>query len=316
MSRLRLGTRGSALALVQSEWVAERLRALHPGLAVELVRIRTTGDRIQDRPLAAVGGKGLFIKEIEEALLRGEVDLAVHSVKDLPGEIPPGLDLAAFPPRADPRDAFLGRGGRRLADLAEGATVGTTSLRRQAQVLHWRPDLKVLPLRGNVDTRLRKLDAGAYDGILLALAGLHRLGLADRAVEVLEPEVMLPAIGQGALGLEVRAADDATLALIGPLDDPPTRATVTAERAFLRRLGGSCHTPVAAHASLEGDRLRLTALIATPDGCRLIRGERRGDAGEAECVGTDLGEALLRAGGAEVLAALEAHPAPAASDGS
>jgi hydroxymethylbilane synthase len=316
VTRLRLGTRGSPLALAQSAGVAERLRALHPGLAVELVRIRTSGDRLLGRPLAAVGGKGLFVKEIEEALLRGEVDLAVHSAKDLPGELPPGLTLAAFPARADPRDAFLGRAGGRWVDLAEGAAVGTASLRRQAQLLHRRPDLKVLPLRGNVDTRLRQLDAGAFDGIILALAGLERLGLADRPREVLAPDIMLPAIGQGALGVEAREADSATRGLLAPLDDPPTRAAVTAERAVLRRLGGSCHTPVAAHAAADEFQVRLAGLIATPDGRRLVRAEWTGPAAAAERTGAELGEALLRAGGAEILAALEGRPAPPCPAGS
>jgi hydroxymethylbilane synthase len=280
---LRIGTRGSPLALIQAEELRRRLAAAHPHLAdpaaIELTVIRTTGDRVQDRPLADLGGKGLFTKEIEEALLAGAVDFAVHSMKDLPTWLPSGLALACLLPREDPRDALLARDGASIAGLPEGAVVGTASLRRQAQLLALRPDLRVVPLRGNVETRLRKLEAGTVDATLLALAGLKRLGLADRATAILSADEMLPAVAQGALGIEVRAGDDVALALLAPLDDPATATVVAAERACLAGLDGSCRTPIAALAEPEpGGWLRLRALLATPDGRAVRRDERRGPA--------------------------------------
>ncbi|MEK7701320.1 MAG: hydroxymethylbilane synthase, partial [candidate division NC10 bacterium] len=244
----RLGTRGSPLALAQASAMAARLRGL--GADVEIVPIRTEGDRLLEARLAALGGKGLFVKEIEDALCDGAIDAAVHSLKDLPAEVPAGLALAAFPERGDPRDVLVTRTGARFEDLAPGAVIGTSSPRRRAIVLSLRPDLVVEPMRGNVDTRLRKLEGGAWDGVVLAAAGLQRLGLAPAHARPLDPEVFVPAVGQGILAVEVRAADRATRSLVERLDHPPTRACALAERAYLGRLGASCNTPMAAHASL------------------------------------------------------------------
>lgn len=300
---LRIGTRGSVLALTQTRWVEAQLRRHHPELATELVVIRTTGDKITDVPLARIGGKGLFIKEIEEALLRGEVDLAVHSLKDMPAELPPGCVLGAFPPREDWRDAFLSPRWDSLDDIPPGGRVGTGSLRRRVQVLHRRPDLEVVPLRGNVDTRLRKLETENLEAIILAAAGLKRLGLGHLPRGYLAPEEMLPAIGQGALALEVRAGDREMLEVLKPLDHRPTRVTVTAERAFLARLGGGCLVPVAALGELTDGRLRLTGLISDADGRRVVRDQAEGEPEAAASLGTELAERLLAAGGREILAA-------------
>ncbi|OFV89876.1 MAG: hydroxymethylbilane synthase [Acidobacteria bacterium RBG_16_68_9] len=301
---MRIGTRGSRLARVQAGWVQARLSAAVPGLTSELVIIRTTGDRIIDRPLSAVGGKGLFVKEIEEALLAGEVDCAVHSLKDLPAELAPGLVLAAVPEREDPRDVLLTRQGAGLADLPRGAQVGTSSLRRAALVRAVRPDLRVMGLRGNVDTRLRKLSEGVIDALLLAWAGLRRLGIVHPHVEPLPADEFVPAIGQGALALESRC--DATAELLGAIEDRPSRHAIEAERAFLLAVGGSCVTPLAAHATVAGQALTLRALIAQPDGARVLRGEREGRADDGVRLGTELAHALLEQGGAEILRALEA----------
>ncbi|MEX1205160.1 MAG: hydroxymethylbilane synthase [Dongiaceae bacterium] len=292
---LRIGTRGSPLALAQANELARRLAAAHPDLpAPEIVVIKTTGDRVQDRTLAEVGGKGLFTKEIEEALIGGRIDLAVHSMKDLPTWLPDGLAIGCLLPREDPRDALFARRGDSIATLPQGAVAGTSSLRRQAQLLALRPDLRVVPLRGNVGTRLKKLASGEIDATLLALAGLRRLGLADRATAVLAPEEMLPAVAQGAIGVEIRADDDAARDLLAPLDDRDTGLRVAAERACLAELDGSCHTPIAALAELEtgGDGLRLRALIALPDGSVVHRDERRGPATQAAALGRAAGAAL------------------------
>lgn len=301
-----IGTRGSALAIVQAEEVAAAIRRARPGVAVRLERIRTTGDRMPDAPLGPAGGKGLFVKEIEEALLEGRIHLAVHSLKDVPAELPAGLTLGAFPRREDPRDIVVTRTGGPLGRLPEGATVGTGSLRRQAQLLEARPDLKVLPIRGNVDTRLRKLDAGEVDAVILAAAGMRRLGLEARITEFLPPDRMVPAIGQGALGIEVRERDlRADMgAAMRALDHAETRAAVTAERAFLRHLGGDCHTPVAAHAQLAAGGLMLQAVVASLDGTRILRGEVVGERGNAEALGASLAENLLARGGRAILDAL------------
>lgn len=303
---LTIGTRGSALALAQTELVRRALLAAQPGLEVAVRTITTRGDVVLDRPLAAIGGKGLFVVEIEAALRRGEIDLAVHSAKDLPARLPADLLLAAFPERADPRDALVTRSGARLAELPPGARVGTSSLRRACQLRRLRPDLVYLELRGNVDTRLRKLRAGQYDAIVLAAAGLARLGRLDEATEILDPADVLPAPGQGALALETRADDPATRRLVAPLDHGPTRLAVTAERAFLARIEAGCDVPVAAWARQEGEALALSGLIGARDG-RTVRAERRlaGAASEraAAALGADLADDLLRAGGAELLAA-------------
>lgn len=308
---LRLGTRGSPLALAQAEEVRRRLAAAHPELAAEqavaIVVIKTTGDRIQDRALSEIGGKGLFTKEIEEALVAGEVDAAVHSMKDVPTWLPDGLTVDHLLPREDPRDAFFSPHGRCPAELPQGAVVGTASLRRQAQVLARRPDLKVVTFRGNVATRLRKLAAGEVDATLLAVAGLRRLGEAARITATLAPEEMLPAVGQGAIGLEIRADDAPTRALLDAIACRDTGVRIAAERALLAQLDGSCKTPIAGLAELEdGGVLRLRGLIALPDGSALHAAELRGPRSEAEALGRRLGEELQAAAGPAFLAAITA----------
>ncbi|HEY8014459.1 MAG TPA: hydroxymethylbilane synthase [Dongiaceae bacterium] len=296
---LRIGTRGSPLALAQAKEVQQRLAAAHPDLApAEIAVIRTTGDRVQDRKLEEIGGKGLFTKEIEEALMEGRIDLAVHSMKDMPTLLPPGLIIGCLLPREDPRDALFSPHAASLAALPRGARVGTSALRRQAQILALRPDLQVQLFRGNVGTRLAKLAAGEVDATLLALAGLKRLGLADKATAILSTEEMLPAVAQGAIGVEVRADDDRIAALLAPLNDRPTAEQVTAERACLEVLDGSCRTPIAALAEHEpGGILRLRALIALPDGSEMHRAEQRGPRAQAMDLGRAVGEALRAAAG-------------------
>ncbi|CAK0764926.1 Porphobilinogen deaminase [Azospirillaceae bacterium] len=278
---VRIGTRGSPLALAQAEMVRNLLIAAYPALAepgaIELIVIRTSGDRIQDRALAEIGGKGLFTKEIEEALLDGHIDMAVHSLKDVPTWMPEGLDIVCVLPREDPRDALFSAGGGGLENLPREAVVGTSGLRRQAQVLSVRPDVKVVPLRGNVETRLRKLANGEVDATLLAVAGLRRLGMQDRIQRVLEMDEMLPAVAQGAVGVECRVEDIETRMLLTPLHCQMTAACVAAERAVLAELDGSCRTPIAAHARFDDEfRLELMALVGSPDGRRLFRTARRG----------------------------------------
>jgi hydroxymethylbilane synthase len=294
--RLTLATRRSALALAQSRAFARALEAANPGLDVEELQLVTAGDRTQDKPLQDIGGKGLFIKELEEALLDGRAHFAVHSIKDVPSEIAPGLALACVPRREDPRDVLVSRGGQRLADLPAGAVVGTSSLRRAVNILAARPDLRAEPLRGNVDTRLRRVQEGKVDAVVLALAGLKRLGWEDRATEILSPEVSLPAVGQGALGIECREGDDATRAVLARLAHEETTICVAAERAVMAAVGGSCRLPVAAYATLEGETMLLRAMLADADGTRVRRGERRAGAPatarEAEAVGRDLGAEL------------------------
>lgn len=307
---LTIGTRGSALALWQAHHVKARLEAAQPGLEVRLEIIKTTGDKILDVPLAKVGGKGLFVKEIEEALLAERVDLAVHSMKDVPADLPAGLCLAAFSAREDPRDALVTRDERGFRDLAHGARVGTSSLRRMAQLRAARPDLVIEPLRGNVDTRLRKLDAGDYDAIVLAAAGLRRLGYGARIAECFEADVMLPAIAQGVLGIEIRERDDEVRALIQVLHDEHAAACVRAERAFLRALGGGCQVPIAGHATREGDVLHLEGLVAWPDSGVSIRGSVHGPAGDASALGESLANDLRARGAGELLAALTSTPLP------
>jgi hydroxymethylbilane synthase len=300
--RLRIGTRGSALALWQAEWVKSQLLAGQQELMVELVVIKTTGDKILDVPLAMVGGKGLFVKEIEEALLDGRADLAVHSVKDMPAELPEGLHLAAMPPREDPRDALISKNGADLDKLPHGARVGTSSLRRAAQLLHLRPDLRIETLRGNVDTRLRKLKTEGLDAIVLAAAGLKRMELSRVISEYLEPERILPAVGQGALGIETRIADLSTNEIVASLIDQQTVTTVRAERAFLKRLEGGCQVPIGAYATTEDETLILTGIVADLKGVRLIRKAMRGDVRQPEVVGESLAEVVLESGGREILA--------------
>jgi hydroxymethylbilane synthase len=293
-SILRIGSRGSPLALIQAREVASRL-AEACGLAperIEIKTIRTTGDMIQDRPLADAGGKGLFTKEIEEALLSGAIDLAVHSSKDMPTVLPAGLVLSAFLPREDPRDAFISRKAKSLGDLPRGAVVGTASLRRQALVKRLRPDLGIVPLRGNVETRLRKIENGEADATVLALAGLKRLGLAEAATAVLDLDEFLPAVGQGAIGIETREDDDKTRALVDAINDPDTATALGAERAFLVVLDGSCRTPIAGHARVIGGTVRLRGLIAKTDGSETLEVSREGARADAAALGADAGREL------------------------
>jgi hydroxymethylbilane synthase len=297
---LRIGTRGSPLALAQAHEVRNRLAAAH-GIArdqIELQIIRTSGDRIQDRPLSEVGGKGLFTKEIEDALIAGTVDLAVHSSKDMPTVLPDGLLLAAFLPREDVRDAFISRKARTLRELPAGSVVGTASLRRQALAKRLRPDLKVVTFRGNVQTRLRKLDAGEVDATLLALAGLKRLGLTEHATSILEIDEFLPAVGQGAIAIETREDDRATRMVMAAINDPPTEIALAAERAFLTVLDGSCRTPIAGHARCEGEQVHFRGLIAKPDGSEVLETARSGPAGDAVRLGAEAGHELKRRAGA------------------
>jgi hydroxymethylbilane synthase len=298
---LRVATRKSQLALWQAEHVAALLRRAHAGLGVELVPMVTQGDRIQDRSLAAIGGKGLFIKELEAALEDGRADIAVHSMKDLPGDLPLGLGIAAVLERADARDALLTGSGAALAALPRGARVGTSSLRRQAQLLAARPDLRITTLRGNVDTRLRRLDAGDMDAIVLACAGLIRLGLESRITARLDPAICLPAVAQGAIGIECRSADLRTLKLVTVLNHEATRIAVDAERAFAHRLGGSCQSPIAAHARLEARHLMLDGMVAEPDGSRLLRDAMTGSIDDPAALGHELAERILAAGAGPLL---------------
>jgi hydroxymethylbilane synthase len=300
-STLRIATRKSQLALWQAEHVAALLRAAHAGLEVTLVPVVTQGDRIQDRSLAAIGGKGLFIKELEVALEERRADIAVHSMKDMPGDLPDGLMIAAVLERADARDALVAKEITRLDALPRAARVGTSSLRRQAQLLAARPDLRIEALRGNVDTRLRRLDSGEMSAIVLACAGLIRLGLAARITAPLDPKVCLPAVSQGVIGIECRGADVRTLALVRVLNHVPTRIAMDSERAFAQRLGGSCQSPVAAHATLEGRHLMLDGLVAEPDGSRLLRDTLSGSVDEPAALGRELAERILRAGAGPLL---------------
>lgn len=296
-----VGTRGSRLALWQTQWVLDRLRERWPGLTCRVRTIKTKGDKLLDVALARIGDKGLFTKELEQALLAGEIDLAVHSMKDLPTGLPDGLTLAAVCPREFPGDALVSRDGRTLEALPPGARVGTSSLRRTAQLLHHRPDLEMVPVRGNVPTRLTKLQTENLDALVLAWAGLRRLGLENRVTERLPFEVCLPAVGQGAIGVEIRAGDERVRAMVAPLNDPATEAAVRAERSFLKRLGGGCQVPVAALGRVEGDVLALEGLVATPDGRRLLRASLSGSCGDPEGLGIRLAEELLARGGEEIL---------------
>jgi len=298
---LRLGTRGSPLALAQARMVRQALAAAHgfdpDQIAIEV--IRTSGDRIQDRPLADVGGKGLFTKEIEEALAADTIDLAVHSSKDMPTMLPPGLVLSAFMEREDPRDVFISRKAKTIADLPRGATVGTASLRRQAMVKRKRPDLTIVPLRGNVETRLRKLDEGVAAATLLALAGLKRLGLADAATAVLDVNEFLPAVGQGAIGIETRADDARTCELLAAINHADTFSALAAERAFLAVLDGSCRTPIGGHATISGGRLSFRGMVVKPDGSEDFEATREGNVRDAERLGADAGAELKGRAGSD-----------------
>lgn len=300
-SRLIIGTRGSQLALWQAEWVQRQIQLTAPGLSVVLKRIQTSGDKIQDVPLATIGGKGLFVKEIEEALLEKDIDLAVHSMKDMPSVLPEGLRIVCVPEREDPRDAFISREGLTLEKLPKGSKIGTSSLRRRSQLLHYREDLQVEVLRGNLDTRLRKLQERQFDGILLAGAGLKRLGWDHLVTEYLSVQVCLPAIGQGALGLEGREEDLFVDDLVSQFEHPQTRVAVNAERAFLARLEGGCQVPIAGHATLYGNTVTLEGLVASLDGKQYVRELLSGPRDEATFLGIRLAEQLLDRGAAPIL---------------
>ena len=301
LKQLRIGTRASQLALWQANWVKSELEKRYPGMAVGLVKIKTTGDKILDVPLAQVGGKGLFVKEIEEAMLRGEIDIAVHSMKDVPTEFPEGLGLVCITEREDPRDAVISRGVA-FADLPPGAKIGTSALRRQAQLLKVRPDLKMIVIRGNVETRIRKLTDENLDAVILAAAGLKRLGFTDAVTEYLPVELSLPAIGQGALGLECRLDDAAVRETIDFFNHPDTAHAVRAERALLWRCEGGCQVPIAAHGQVSGDTLTLTGFIASVDGTRSVKESITGPVTDCEKLGITLAEKLLADGGHEILA--------------
>lgn len=303
---LRIATRQSPLALWQAEHVRDRLLLAHPGLTVELVRMVTQGDKILDSPLAKIGGKGLFVKELEQGMLDGYADIAVHSMKDVPVEFPAGLHLPVVLEREDPRDAFVSNACAGFSALPHGARVGTSSLRRQCQLRTLRPDLNILDLRGNVGTRLGKLDQGDYDAIVLAAAGLIRLGLTDRITESLPTDISLPAIGQGIVGIECRTDDPWVNGLISVLADADAQVRITAERAFNRRLGGGCQVPIAGHATLDAGTLTLRGLVGEPDGSRVIRGDITGSAAQAQQLGTQLADELLGRGAGTILERLYA----------
>ena len=300
-STIRIATRKSPLALWQAHFVQSRLQQLYPQLRVELLPMSTKGDKILDSPLAKVGGKGLFVKELEQAILAGDADIAVHSMKDVPVEFPDGLGLSIICERDDPRDAFVSSRFSSMAELPAGSRVGTSSLRRQCQLRASRPDLQILDLRGNVNSRLAKLDAGEDDAILLAAAGLKRLGLQARITTLLPPEQSLPANGQGAVGIECCLDDDELLTLLAPLEHGPTRQRVLAERAMNRALQGGCQVPIGAYAELEGDQLWLRGLVGSPDGRQILRAECRGAASDPVALGQTLAEQLLAQGAARLL---------------
>ncbi len=300
ISKLRIGTRASQLALWQANWTKSELEKRYPGIEVELVKIKTMGDKILDVPLAQVGGKGLFVKEIEEAMLRGEIDLAVHSMKDVPTEFPEGLGLVVTTEREDPRDAFISDGVS-FSQLRQGARIGTSALRRQAQLLMARPDLQMVIIRGNVETRIRKLKEDNLDAVILAAAGLNRLGFTDVITELLSVDFSIPAIGQGALGLECRLDDRTTIEAISFMNHPETAAAVAAERALLKRCEGGCQVPIAAHGTVSGETLRLVGFIASVDGSQTVKNEISGPSADAQNLGCELADRLLAAGGREIL---------------
>jgi hydroxymethylbilane synthase len=301
-NKLIIATRGSMLALWQAEWIKSQLEELDPSLEIELNKIKTTGDKILDVPLAQVGGKGLFVKEIEEALLRGEADLAVHSMKDVPTELPESLHLSTITKREDPRDAFIaGKEIKSFSELPKGANIGTSSLRRICQLLNKRPDLKITQLRGNVDTRIRKLEEGEFDAIILATAGVKRLGREEKITEKLPIDVSLPAIGQGAVGIECRKDDEFTNNILKSLDHYETSVCVRAERAFLKKLEGGCQVPIAAYAQLKDGEIVIEGLVGSIDGKILLKDNLRGSPENAESLGTELAENLLSKGAKEIL---------------
>jgi len=298
--KLRIGTRASQLALWQANWVKSELEKKYPGMEVTLTKIKTIGDKILDVPLAQVGGKGLFVKEIEEAMLRDEIDIAVHSMKDVPTDFPEGLGLYCITEREDPRDAVISRNVT-FADLPQGARIGTSALRRQAQLLKVRPDLEMCIIRGNVETRIRKLEDDKLDAVILAAAGLKRLGFTEKVAEYLDVDLSIPAIGQGALGIECRLADPVITETIAFFNHPATSCAVRAERALLKRCEGGCQVPIAAHGTVEGDNLRLVGFIASVDGSRSVKGEISGPVEQSEQLGIQLADQLLADGGKTIL---------------
>jgi hydroxymethylbilane synthase len=302
---LKIGTRGSKLALWQANWVKSSLEAKHPLCSIELEIIKTKGDKILDVPLAKVGGKGLFVKEIEEALLDGRIDIAVHSMKDMPGEIPEGLCIGAIPKRETPQDVLISKDKTPFSKLGPGARIGTSSLRRKAQLLHARPDLVVLPLRGNLDTRLKKLETENIDAIVLAAAGVKRLGLEKRITEYLDENIMLPAVGQGALCIEIRENDTEVDAIVTALEHPQTRMVILGERAFLNRLEGGCQVPIAAYGQIDENLLTLSGLVATVDGKNLFKENITGPEDSSESIGIELAERLISMGAEKIIQALK-----------
>ncbi|MDH5762558.1 MAG: hydroxymethylbilane synthase [Nitrospinota bacterium] len=299
--KLTIGTRGSPLALWQANWIKSQLETLHEDLTVDLVKIKTSGDKIQDVPLAKVGGKGLFTKEIEESMLRYEIDIAVHSMKDVPVKFPPSLTLSVVTEREDPRDVLISRKGLKLDDLPKGARVGTGSFRRTTQLLHYRPDLEVVPMRGNVQTRLNKLDTEGLDAIILAAAGLIRMDMADRITEYIEPEIMLPGGGQGVVGIESRKEDLGVINRIYPLDHEETHRALEAERGFLTRLEGGCQVPIGVYATIDDETLHLRGVVGSLDGKQLIKAEKKGSIEDPEAIGIDLAGEILEMGADKIL---------------
>ena len=299
--KLTIGTRGSPLALWQAHWIKSQLESLHGDLTVDLVKIKTSGDKIQDVPLAKIGGKGLFTKEIEESMLRYETDIAVHSMKDVPVKFPPSLTLSVVTEREDPRDALIARNGLKLDTLPKGARVGTGSFRRTTQLLNYRPDLEVVPMRGNVQTRLDKLKSEGLDAIILASAGLIRLDMADHITEYIEPEIMLPGGGQGAVGIESRKEDLRVMNRIFPLDHEETHLALEAERAFLTRLEGGCLVPIGVYATIEGETLHLRGLVGSLDGKQMLKAERKGSVEDPEAIGFELAGEILGMGADKIL---------------
>ncbi len=298
---ITIGTRGSPLALWQAHWIKSQLESAHEDLTVDLVKIKTSGDKIQDVPLAKIGGKGLFTKEIEESMLRYETDIAVHSMKDVPVQFPPSLTLSVVTEREDPRDALIARNGFKLDTLPKGARVGTGSFRRTTQLLHYRPDLEVVPMRGNVQTRLDKLESEGLDAIILAAAGLIRLGMADHITEYIEPEIMLPGGGQGAVGIESRKEDIRVMNRIFPLDHEESHMAIEAERSFLTRLEGGCQVPIGVYATIDGGNLSLRGLVGSLDGKQVLKAEQTGSAEDPRAIGFQLAGELLEMGADKIL---------------
>jgi len=302
---IKIGTRGSKLALWQANWVKSVLEQNFPPTPIELIVIKTQGDKILDVPLAKVGGKGLFVKEIEQALLTRRIDIAVHSMKDMPADIPEGLCIGAIPERENPVDVFISRNGAQFNELAAGSVIGTSSLRRGAQLRHARPDIVIQPIRGNLDTRLKKLESENFDALVLAAAGVKRLNLEHKITEYLDPEIMLPAVGQGALCIEIRKDDSTVGPLVASLEHASTRAVVAGERAFLNRLEGGCQVPIAGHGRISEKQFAITGLVAEVDGSRVIKGEKSGPLDSAETIGIDLAEELLAGGADKILEKLK-----------